>query len=121
MGFDNSFDYQDLYPPGSDERDYYDDMWYSNERDFEQERRDYEEEKRRQEGRPSSEPLFNRYNNSPSKIAGSIPRNDGYGHGVQEEQIDQNDDDMSQLGNIGPNRPNPFNLFRTSINDSNWF
>jgi len=123
MAFDNSFDYQDLYPRGSDERNYYDDVWYDNDRNFEQERRDYEKDRLRDEGRPAGEPLFRRYNNSPGTSIQYVPRDDGYGHGVQEEQVDQNDDDMSQLQN--PDRyiqyPTRFTLWRTRRRTSNWF
>lgn len=45
----------------------------------------------------------------------------GFGHGSQDQQIDQNDDDMSQLQSIGSNRPNPFNFYHVRSNRNHWF
>jgi hypothetical protein len=44
MGFDNSFDYWDLYPPGSDERNYWDDIVEQFERRQNRERKEYFED-----------------------------------------------------------------------------
>lgn len=107
-----SYDRDDIFPP--DFRDDFRQRYYDRSRaeneymEFLRERdplprRDYREEYNKSVIKSSTRGLY------------------GFGYGSQNQQVDQNDDDMSQLQNIGSNKPNPFNFYRVRSNRFNWF
>ena len=125
MSFDNSFDRQDLYFGSGPEFDYYDALELELERAYHRERLMGErEEFRRERVRENSARGYGVDEVEPAPLR---LESDGYGHGVQEQQVDLNDDDMSRLQEFDDEAEaavSPginFSFFRTDIRNNNWF
>ena len=108
-----NYDRSDIYPP--DFRDEYRVRHF----DYSRAENEYFEYFRERPSLPREDRRLYEYNES--RIRTSTRGLYGFGYGTQDQQVDQNDDDMSQLGNIGPNRPNPFNFYRVTSNRDYWF
>jgi len=111
-----NYDRSDIYPP--DFRDEYDVRHFDHSR-AENEYFEYFRERPSLRNYRREDRSLYEYNKS--RIRTSTRGLYGFGHGSQDGQVDQNDDDMSQLENIGSNRPNPFNFYRVRTNGNYWF
>jgi len=109
---DYSYDRDDIYPP--DFRDDYRERYYDRSK-IENDYIEYFRDQRKTDRKNKYE------SNSRNYLLTSTRSMWGYGNGSQDQQVDQNDDDMSQLQNIGSNRPNPFNFYRVRSNRNYWF